>query len=180
MRRGLALAGLCLIASAALAQVGTDFSFMPDGGKESFVAVFGSGDKARAALTETHTPPEWAARIEAESPGLAPPERATLAGYLALNTPLEQLLDPKGAEQDIALLLPPDGREIAVAQCQFCHSFFTGYLMQRRDEEGWLSTFKSPFHREIKMSDAERRTFANYSALNMPMTFDAVPPELRF
>jgi ribosomal protein L31 len=181
VKRWLVLAGLAgLGATVALAQGGTDFSFMPDGGKGNFVAVFGTGDKARATLSEAHTAEEWTARIEAEKPDLTPSERDTLAGYLAINTPLEQLADVAGAKQDITLMMPPDGREIAVAQCQYCHSFFTGYLMQRRDEDGWVSTFKSPFHKEITISDAEKQTFANYSAINMPMRFDDVPPDLRY
>ena len=41
--------------------------------------------------------------------------------------------------------------------------------MHDRDEAGWKSTFKAPFHKEIPMTELERDTFASYSALNMPL-----------
>jgi hypothetical protein len=40
--------------------------------------------------------------------------------------------------------------------------------------------FLSPFHRNIKMSEKERETFARYSAVSMPMKAEDVPPDLRF
>ena len=40
--------------------------------------------------------------------------------------------------------------------------------------------FMSPFHRELKMTPAEREEFSRYSALNMPMKVEDVPAELRF
>jgi hypothetical protein len=57
---------------------------------------------------------------------------------------------------------------------------FSGYLMHDRDEAGWRSTFKAPFHLEIPMTETERDTFSAYSAINMPMRMQDVPPELRF
>lgn len=164
----------------AAAQGMTDFSFMPDGGRGSFVTVFKTASEARLVLAETHDATEWAARITAAAPELAPREVETLAGYLAINTPLALATEPAADAPDIATLLVPDGRDLALAQCQFCHSLFTGYLTQDRDEIGWLSTFKSPFHSTIAMTEAEQRTFANYSAINMPMKYTDVPPELRF
>ncbi|MDP4034119.1 MAG: hypothetical protein Q8P60_14940 [Pseudorhodobacter sp.] len=167
----------------AAAQGMTDFSFMPDGGRNTFVAVFKTASEARLVLAETHDAAEWAARIAAAAPELAPRQVETLAGYLAINTPLAVATDPEADAPDlpdITTLLAPDGRDLALAQCQFCHSLFSGYLTQDRDEIGWLSTFKSPFHSTIAMTEVEQRTFANYSAINMPMKYTDVPPELRF
>lgn len=176
--------GLLLFAIAAggvvAAQGMTDFSFMPDGGRGNFGVVFTTASEARLALSETHDAEEWAARITAAESGLDARQIETLAGYLAINLPRAVAAAPEIPAPDIATLLAPDGRDLALAQCQYCHSLFTSYLMQDRDETGWLSTFKSPFHSTIAMTDAERRTFANYSALNMPMKFADVPPELRF
>ena len=116
-----------------------------------------------------------------KTPNLPDLERQTLAGYLTVNFPLATKIPDNLANTDnIAQLLPADGKELAVNQCQFCHSFFTGYLVQGREIVGWLSTFKAPFHKEIKMSEAERETFARYSATNMPMKFEDVPEDLRF
>jgi len=108
-------------------------------------------------------------------------EVGELAAYLAVNLPL-----PEGAVQqaesqgDIGSALPADGRELAWTQCQFCHSLFSGYLMQQRDAQGWRSVFLSPFHRGLKMTAQQRETFARYSAINMPMKVDDVPAALRY
>ena len=40
--------------------------------------------------------------------------------------------------------------------------------------------FQSPFHRELKMTAQEREELARYSAINMPMKIEDVPPDLRF
>ena len=77
-------------------------------------------------------------------------------------------------------LAPRTVETLAAYLCQSCHSLFSGYLMHRRDKAGWLATFSSPFHTGITMSDAEKTIFADYSAINMPMRFEDVPPELRF
>jgi hypothetical protein len=52
--------------------------------------------------------------------------------------------------------------------------------MHQRDVQGWRNLFVSPFHRRMKMTEAERETFSRYSAINMPMKPEDVPKELRF
>ena len=104
----------------------------------------------------------------------------TFAAYAALNLPVANDVLTQLAEDRDLLLLPPDGKQLAIQQCQFCHSMFSGYLMHDRDEAGWRSTFKAPFHLEIPMTETERDTFSAYSAINMPMRMQDVPPELRF
>ena len=108
-------------------------------------------------------------------------ERRTLSGYLAVNMPLAgKALAAEEMKGDMAAALPTDGRELAVNYCQFCHSFFSGYLMVERDAQGWLGTFETPFHREVELTEKERETFARYSAINMPMKLEKVPQDLRF
>jgi hypothetical protein len=104
-------------------------------------------------------------------------ELATLAAYLAVNMPLPDEVVKRGK---LASALPPDGRDLAWTQCQSCHSLFASHLTQKRPVQGWRNMFLSPFHRELKMTPQEREEFARYSALNMPMKIEDVPPDLRF
>lgn len=184
MRRAKAmilLAGAGVVAAAAFAQ-DTGMEFMPPGGRTLLLELLGGEDApplAEAAALDRDAE-AWRAWAEERAPDMGEPALSTLAGYAALNLPLpaERLaaLDEGGD----AAALPPDGKDLAISQCQFCHSLFSGYLMHDRDKVGWLGTFKSPFHTEIPMNQVERETFANYSALNMPLDYDDVPPELRF
>lgn len=176
------LAALCL-ALAAAGQAGGEgqgvspdpFAFLPEGGRGLFARAFPEPDAARAALSESRDAAGWQAALEGR-PGLSGVGTETLANYLSLVAPLP---GAAGAD-DPAALLPPDGRALAVERCQACHSLFSGYLMQRRDAEGWRAIFKSPFHSDIAMTPEELALFAGYSALNMPLKYDDVPPELRF
>lgn len=175
-------AGLLAIGlSSALAQ--DDERFMPKGGKTLFLEL---KDTPRAAeLREignlTRTDAEWRSFLTERHKQLSEREVSELAGYLAANLPLpEGAVEQAETSGDIASALPPDGRELAWTQCQFCHSLFSGYLMQQRDVQGWRSTFLSPFHRGLKMTAQQRETFARYSAINMPMKVDDVPAALRY
>jgi len=177
----LAVSLFAIGASPAMAQ--EDETFVPKGGKTLLLEL---KDTPRAAeLREigslTRTEPEWRSYLAERHKQLGEREAAELAGYLAVNFPL-----PEGAvaqaegQNDIASALPPDGRELAWTQCQFCHSLFTSYLMQQRDVQGWRSVFLSPFHRGLKMTAQQRETFARYSAINMPMKAADVPAALRY
>ncbi|MRU14764.1 hypothetical protein FDP25_04885 [Roseovarius sp. A21] len=153
------------------------FAFIPDGGR-SLLAGLVAGlepDARHSVLTRKAGSADWADWARAQAPDMAETPVETLAGYAALNLPLAEVTD-----EDWAAQLPPDGKDLAIAQCQFCHSLFTGYLMHDRDLTGWKGTFKAPFHTEIPMNEVERDTFASYSALNMPLSFEDVPPEWRF
>lgn len=166
MKPGFALAVLALVAGAGAAQV-DPFAFMPDGGRGLLVRAFPTPETQAQALSEIRSAEDWQAALAAT--GLTERETATLAAYLARVSPLAP-----------TQVLPHDGRDLALAQCQSCHSLFSGYLMQRRDRNGWLVVFASPFHKDIPMSQAEREIFADYSAINMPMRVEDVPPEMRF
>lgn len=170
MRAESFVAALIMVSGAVLA-AGDPFAFMPDGGRGDFPRAFPDAEVQDWALAQDLTAEDWQAEIAARAPDLTEAEVGTLADYLAAIAPLDRAGDDP---------LPPDGRDIALAQCQSCHSLFSGYLMQRRDRAAWLSTFASPFHSVIDMTDAEKAIFADYSARNMPMRFEDVPPELRF
>lgn len=171
--------GLVLVAGTLAAQ--PDFGFMPDGGRETLMRLAQSSALDLASVTaRTATEEEWSATIMAADPRLAADVVATLAAYLAINMPIEPPPSPGAGIDEIAAQLPMDGKELAIENCQFCHSFFTGYLVHDRDAEGWRAVFKSPFHLELPMSAKQRETFARYSETNMPLAFDKVPPELRF
>lgn len=168
------LIGLALLGGGMALAQNDPFAFMPDGGRESFSIVFPTPDLRAWAFSQQLAAGGWAAEIIGRSPDLAPRTVETLAAYLSVIAPRDTPSD------DLASALPSDGRDLALTQCQSCHSLFSGYLMHRRDKAGWLATFSSPFHTGITMSDAEKTIFADYSAINMPMRFEDVPPELRF
>lgn len=179
----LAVLGVLLLGSrSTLAQEGT--AFMPKGGKALLVQLLGTPlDTAqlRQIAKSKRNTEEWRISLSAKMGTMNDRERRTLSEYLAVNMPLAgQTLAAAEKQGDATAALPPDGQELAVNYCQFCHSFFSGYLMVERDVQGWLGTFETPFHREIELTEKERETFARYSAINMPMKFEDVPPDLRF
>ena len=164
-------AATALLASAA---GGEDFNFMPKGGRALLVEVVGSAPaKLRTVAQEKRTEAQWREFADAQKKPMSERERATLAAYLAVNMPLASPL-PRAQE------LPRDGRDLAWEECQSCHSLFSGYLTQARAAVGWRNMFMSPFHRQLKMTAQEREEFARYSEINMPMTVEEVPGDLRF
>ena len=187
MMRRLRCQGLILGFSAFLAAAGVlaqddQFAFMPAGGRALLVDL--SGQAGAETLAEIaardQSIEDWQTWAKSQGTDLDDKALATFAGYAELNLPVGEDVLSALAESGDATLLPADGKDLAIAQCQFCHSLFSGYLMHDRDEIGWTGTFKSPFHSEIPMSEVERDTFARYSAINMPLRFEDVPPELRF
>jgi hypothetical protein len=176
-----ALALMVLVPALAAAQ--EDSAFMPKGGKTLLLELLGApvdASAAREILPAQHDETEWRVIVAARQKGLSERELNELAAYLSVNMPVADAAAATAKPEDVAAALPPDGRELAWTQCQFCHSLFSSYLMQQRDAQGWRSTFLSPFHRGIKMTAKERETFARYSAINMPMKKEDVPPDLRY
>ncbi len=174
------LVGLASIGVAAAAVASDEmFDFMPEGGRTLLLQIIGDDALAEIAAKDENAE-AWIAWALARAPDMGAKEAETLAGYAEINFPLAPDVLAELAATSEAALLPQDGKDLAIAQCQFCHSLFSGYLMHRRDETGWRGTFKAPFHKEIPMTETERDTFARYSAINMPLKFEDVPPELRF
>jgi hypothetical protein len=163
-----------------------DFGFMPKGGKALLIEALGHEPKSselRAIIEAHHTETEWREAMASRTKGLSERELKTLAAYLAINMPVPDAdgVAAKAPRRDeLGAALPRDGRELAWNECQFCHSLFTSHLTQAREVQAWLNMFQSPFHRELKLTEQERREFATYSALNMPMRIDDVPADLRF
>lgn len=178
----IALGACLLLALPAMAQ--QDETFMPKGGKSQLLALLGTPpdvDALREIATAKRSEAEWREVLAPRKGAMGDQELATLAAYLAVNMPLPAgALEQAQAKGDLATALPPDGRELAWYNCQSCHSLFSGYLTQERDLKAWQNEFLTPFHREIRMSGQERETFCRYSAINMPMKIEDVPPELRF
>ena len=169
----ISLVAVGAITAGALAQ--SDFAFMPDGGKETLRRLVETGRvNLGAVAVRKASEQDWTTTLRGADTSLDENAIATLASFLALNMPVAT----SGAVSVDAL--PMDGKQLAIENCQFCHSFFTGYLVHDRDAEGWRAIFKSPFHRELPMTPAQRETFARYSALNMPIPIEKVPEDLRF
>ena len=173
-----AVAGALLLIAAQAA--GEDHGFMPKGGRILLLEMAGSPPdigELRKIAQARRTEGEWREFAAARGKTLSDRELDTLAAYLALNLPLPEAVAKRS---DLAKALPPDGRDLAWNQCQFCHSLFTSHLTQSREVQAWRNVFLSPFHREMKMTPQEREEFARYSAINMPMKIEDVPPDLRF
>lgn len=171
---------MSFLAGTLLAQ--PEFDFMPDGGRQTLMRVFGGSvtDLAMVASSQ-HDAAEWQRVVAATAPDLTPGEIETLASYLAVNMPLPaEAIGEAASPEELSAALPPDGKELAIANCQFCHSLFSGYLSQDRDVEGWRGVFRPPYHSELPMSARERETFSRYSAINMPIPYEDVPADLRF
>jgi hypothetical protein len=178
--RRLVAAGIAIAALALAQAAGEDVAFMPKGGRALLLDLLGAPtdrSELRAVVQNRRTEQEWRDFITARKKSLTERELATLAAYLAVNMPLSADAVKRGK---LVSALPPDGRDLAWNGCQNCHSLFSGYLMQDRELQAWRNIFLSPFHRELQMSAQEREEFARYSAINMPMKAEDVPPDLRF
>lgn len=172
---------LALLAGPALAE--DTMAFMPPGGKSILLENLeaSNGGKIGELAATTASNEEWAELFAKLLPDLEENALETVTAYSAINFPLSPEALAKLAETGAAAeILPPDGKDLAINNCQNCHSLFSGYLVHDRDVTGWLGIFKSPFHSELPMTETERETFSHYSAINMPLKFEDVPPEYRF
>ncbi len=173
---------LLLLIGTAAAQ--GDFGFMPRGGKSILLDLLATTPTARELVKDSpagRSEEDWRQHVAGVAAGLSDKELRTLAAYLSVSAPFGAAVSEKASQPDeVAPLLPMDGRELAWEYCQSCHSLFSGYLTQERDARAWFNTFESPFHREVRMTQKQREEFARYSAINMPMKFEDVPEELRF
>jgi len=181
MRR-FGLFALAPLLAAGVWAADEQFGFMPEGGRTILAGLIEGldADARHAVLTRDADANDWADWARAAAPQMSDVAAQTFAGYAELNLPLSDRALEAASAGEITSALPQDGKDLAIAQCQFCHALFSGYLMHDRDLTGWKGTFKAPFHTEIPMTEIERDTFASYSALNMPLDFEDVPQELRF
>ena len=143
------------------------------------------GDEVRAILTGKRTRAEWEAYLKGRT-GVNPAlgdfdetQLATLAGYLAFNMPLPAAKVPADpGRADWSAVLPPDGRDLALENCQFCH-IITVVVTQDKAQDTWLGTLNKPSHVEIELSPTQREALANYLVLNGAIPIDEIPEALR-
>jgi mono/diheme cytochrome c family protein len=176
-----------LLAESLRAQADDVFAFIPMGGKTLLMeAVQGApAEEVQALLTGKRIREEWVSYLQGRKDavtGLKPlseHELLTLADYLAYNMPLpasEAPADPGKANWK--KLLPPDGRDLAMENCQFCH-IITVAVTQAKSQDAWLGTLNKPSHTEIELSPKQRAALASYLVLNGGIPEDLVPEELR-
>lgn len=179
----------CLVVTAQPATAQKDvFSFVPPGGKSLLLTLVRSKPplpELRGLLTAKHTQQEWQATLLAKRQAipalvrLSDTELATLASYLFYTAPLDQRRLPNGHDlKEWQKALPPDGRDLALNYCQFCH-IITVVVTQAKERQGWQGTMNTPSHVVVKLSPKEREALASYLALNAPVPLESIPEELR-
>lgn len=173
--------GAVVVASglAALAAHGQDelFDFIPDGGRTLLGELLAAGQMSPGeVLGASRSREEWLAEIRNLDTGLDAIQQQTLAAYLAATMPAAerggQVVDTGGHA------LPRDGRDLTLEYCQSCH-IITVVVTQDRSREAWLGTMNKPSHVEIKTTQAERGTLADYLVLNGGISIEDVPIDLR-
>ena len=163
------------------------FAFIPHGGKTLLTHVLqdASADTVQALLTSKHTREEWSGYLKEHTAAigalaaLSDHEMLTLADYLSFNMPLPEGSVPTDpGKADWTAVLPADGRDLALENCQFCH-IITVVVTQDKTQDAWLGTMNKPSHVEIELSPPQREALASYLVLNGAIPVDLVPEELR-
>lgn len=182
------LALAAIFAGSLNAQTEDVFAFIPPGGKTLLTEIMRSGPpaaEARALLTGKRGREDWLAYLRDRSAaipglkGLGEYELATLADYLASNMPLpEGKLPSDPAAADWERVLPPDGRDLVMENCQFCH-IITVVITQDKTRDAWLGLMNKPSHVEIELTPEQREALANYLLVNGAIPIDLVPEDLR-
>lgn len=178
-----------VIASVALPGRAADvFDFIPPGGRSLLATILGTGapaDEVRGIVAGNRSEAEWRTYLgerRGRLPGVArltDKELATLTSYLTFNMPLPAARvpgDPARANWD--KILPADGRDLALDNCQSCH-IITVVITQDRSKAAWLGTMNKPSHVQIKLSREQREALADYLVQNAGIPIDRVPEELR-
>lgn len=164
--------GMTIAIGGATAQTDDPVASLPSGPKNLLAVVAAEA----AAITEiagtSRTTDEWTAHLAGMGTDMTEDQVAILAEYLTLNTPAE--VNGVDAPALIASL-PADGRELFVANCLSCHGVAKYYLLQDRDQAGWMDIFNAPYHRRLLTGDNERETFASYASHAMPIAEDQIP-----
>lgn len=184
---GLAVSGALAAATARAAEEDV-FAFIPSGGKTLLIQLIHGNPPAaeiQAIVTGKRTREQWQTYLQGRQtalPGLkalSDKQRLTLADYLSLNMPLAADKVPADpAKADWAKLLPPDGRDLVMEYCQFCH-IITVVVTQEHEYNGWIALMHRPSHSKVQTTQKEREAMASYLVLNAAIPIDLVPEDLR-
>ncbi len=158
---------------SASAQTADEVATLPAGPKALLAEIATDTAAVDEIADAERSADEWTAHLAGMNTALTEAQLGMLASYLALNTPAEV------ASGDAATLIgsmPKDGRELFAETCFSCHGVVDYYLLQDRDEAGWMDIFAAPYHRRLLTGDNERETFASYAASAMPIAAEQVPP----
>lgn len=176
------------LAAPLLAQYDPIFDFIPLGGRSLLARVLEGKPpvtEVRALLSGKRTREEWLEYLKGRSKDISALKDAderellTLADYMSFNMPLPAAKVPADpAKADWKQLLPRDGRDMALDNCQNCH-IITVTVTQDRTKEHWLGTMNKPSHVGIKLTPQQREALASYLVLNAAIPIDQVPKELR-
>lgn len=175
------------LAAPIYAQSEDVFDFIPLGGKTLLTQIVTGAPttEVRDILSGKNDYEGWRSYLKKradvfpELEKLYDTEQLTLANYLAFNMPLDVKNIPANpAKANWKKLLPPDGRDMVMDNCQFCH-IITVVVTQDKAKVTWLGTMNSPSHIEIKLNERQREALASYLVLNAAIPIDLVPEELR-
>ena len=178
---------LAFLAGPIYAQTDDVFDFIPSGGRTLLAQIITAApaNEVQNLLGGKHDHEGWREYLKTRASALPEleklydQERLTLESYLAFNMPLPVKSIPANpAKANWEKLLPPDGRDMALDNCQFCH-IITVVVTQDKAKVTWQGTMNSPSHIEIKLDDRQREALAEYLVLNAAIPIDLVPEELR-
>jgi len=172
MAKRVSLALCAVLVAGATAQADDALASLPSGPKNLLTEVAAEPATITEIAAAARTTDEWTAHLAGMGTEMTEDQVAILAEYLTLNTPAEIV----GADV-LALIasLPADGRELFAANCFSCHGVAKYYLLQDRDQAGWMDIFNAPYHRRLLTGDNERESFASYASHAMPIPEDQVP-----
>ncbi len=154
---GCALAGALsgYLVLPLLAQTAEQLAFIPAGGRTLLTNIATSkppADELKPLLTSKHSRDEWSSYLKTHSQAIpalhcqSDKQQLTLADYLSFHMPLPANQVPANlASADWAHVLPKDGRDFALDNCQGCH-IITVVVTQDRSKIAWLQTMSTPSH----------------------------------
>jgi mono/diheme cytochrome c family protein len=177
-----------MLAAAPAGGEENGFPIFPPGGKTLLIQLI-KGDlpapELMAIVTAKRTRAEWQSYLESRQAaipalkGLDEKQQLTLADYLYLSMPLPAASVPADPSQaNWYRLLPRDGRELAMENCQSCH-IIKMVMTRERSKEAWLGTLQKPRHVKIDLTGTEREALASFLGLNAGIPIRGVPENLR-
>ena len=172
----LALAVLGALATATSAQTVDPTDSLPPGPKQLLEALGSDPAGLGEIVASERSSEEWLAHLGGMPTEMTEAQLAMLSDYLSRHVPAATT----GSDAATIIAgLPADGRELFVSSCFACHGVAAYYLLQDRDEAGWMDIFTAPYHRRLLTGDNERETFSSYAANAMPIPAETIPEAWR-